>query len=90
MEADEPDVSEEFVSQTPLGDLVSSISKGDIDATAAHLRESTSWQLSESVIWGIIGVAAINAIANLVRRSTPLAQPIADAVAEKMRQPPQP
>lgn len=86
---DELDPSEEFISQTPLGDLVSSISKGDIDATAQQLRDTTSFQFSESVIWGIIGVAGINAIANLVRRAQPLAQPIADAAGERMRQPPQ-
>jgi len=85
---DELDPSEEFISQTPLGDLVSSISKGDIDATAQQLRDTTSFQFSESVIWGIIGVAGINAIANLVRRAQPLAQPIADAAGERMRQPP--
>ena len=86
---DELDLSEEFISQTPLGDLVSSISKGDIDATAQQLRDTTSFQFSESVIWGIIGVAGINAIANLVRRAQPLAQPIAEAAADRMRQPPQ-
>jgi hypothetical protein len=86
----EADSDLEFMEDaTPLGDLVNAIQRGDIDATAAQIRDGTSWALSEHLIWGIIGVAAINAIANLVRRSTPLAQPIADAMAEKMRQPPQ-
>jgi hypothetical protein len=72
--------------QTPLGDIVRSISLGDIDSTARQLRDTTSWQLDSALIWGIIAVAAINAIANLVRRTGDAARPITDAMADRMRQ----
>ena len=70
-----------------LNDLVAMVQAGDIEGTATTVRDMTSWQLSEQLIWGIIAVAGINAVANLVRRATPLAQPVADALGEKMRQP---
>lgn len=69
-----------------LGDLINMIQAGDIDGTATAVRDATSWQLSDGIIWGIILVAGINAFANLVRRAQPLAQPMADALGEKMRE----
>lgn len=85
---DETDDAYDF-SEPPgrLNDLVHMVQSGDIDGTAAAVRDATSWPLSHGMIWAIIAVAAINAFANLVRRSTPLAQPMADALGEKMRQP---
>lgn len=83
-------MDEEFDAVAPpgrLNDLVSMVQAGDIEGTASSVRDMTSWQLSEQLIWGIIAVAGINAVANLVRRATPLAQPVADALGEKMRQP---
>lgn len=76
-------------SQPPgaLNDLVSMVAAGDIEGTAQAVRDATSWQLSDGVVWGIVVVAGINAVANLVRRAQPLAQPMADAIGEKMREP---
>lgn len=81
---------DEFDSVAPpgrLNDLVAMVQAGDIEGTAASVRDMTSFPLSEQLLWGVIAVAGINAMANLMRRTQPLAQPIANALGEKMMQP---
>jgi hypothetical protein len=87
---DELDTDYAEVQPGRLNDLVAMVQAGDIEGTAASVRDMTAWPISNAMVWAIIAVAGTNAIANLVRRSTPLGLPVVEAVADNMRKPPSP
>ncbi len=65
--------------------LMQSTQTNDIAEFVDNLREDTQFELDERMVWALIAVFFIRAIAELIRRSTDGARPIIEVAAEKWR-----
>ena len=68
-----------------ISDLMASTQANDVAAFMEDMREATQFQLDSRMVWALIVVFMIRAIAELIRRSTDGARPIIEVAAEKWR-----
>lgn len=69
-----------------ITDMVASTQANDVAAFMSDLREATEFELDSRMVWAMIAVFLIRAMAEFIRRSTDGARPIIEVAAEKWRE----
>lgn len=68
-----------------ISGLMESTQANNVADFVDSLREDTQFELDSRMVWALIAVFMIRAVAELIRRSTDGARPIIEVAAEKWR-----